>query len=270
MKKYALYLCAAMVLAACNSNNNDTKAHTPAVKMEAVGYTADTAALTSYVAYDSAVATKRPVILVVHEWWGLNDYIKNRAKQLAALGYIAMAVDMYGNGKMGATPDAANALATPFYANPVFAKSRFDAALAQIKKWPQADTNNIAAIGYCFGGSMVLNIAKLGDKLNGVVSFHGGLAGMPADKNLLQAKVLVCHGKDDKFVSKEEIAGFKKQMDSIGAVYTFKEYAGATHAFSNPEATAWGQKFNIPIAYNATADTASWQEMQVFFKSIFK
>lgn len=262
------------LLFSCNNSSSEKEAtvtpKTPAIKMEAVNYSSDSAALTGYVAYDSNLTGKLPVVLIVHEWWGLNDYVKSRAKQLAELGYLAMAVDMYGNGKMGNNPDEAGKLATPFYQNPAFAKSRFDAALAKIKTYGQADTSKIAAIGYCFGGSVVLNVARLGEQLNGVVSFHGNLVGVPADKNLLKAAVLVCHGADDQFVKPEEVATFKKQMDSIGANYTFKAYAGATHAFSNPAATEWGQKFKIPIAYNAAADTASWKEMKDFFGKIFK
>jgi len=150
------------------------------------------------------------------------------------------------------------------------AKQRFDAALSKIKSYAIADTNNIAAIGYCFGGAQVLNMARLGEHLKGVVSFHGNLAGVPADKNLLKANVLICHGEADQFVSAEEVAKFKKDMDSIGAPYTFKSYPGATHAFTNPEATEKGKQFNIPIAYNAAADSTSWNDMKQFFGKIFK
>lgn len=269
----AIVCAAAIIFASCNNSstttNNEMK-KTPAIKSESVGYGNDSAKLTGFVAYDSASDAKRPVVLVVHEWWGLNDYVKSRVKQLAELGYLAIAVDMYGDGKMGNNPEEAGKLAMPFYQNPVLAKSRFDAALTKIKTYSQADTSKIAAIGYCFGGGMVLNVARMGEPLNGVVSFHGSLLGTPADKNLLKAKILVCHGADDQFVKPEEVAAFKKQMDSIGADYTFKQYAGATHAFSNPAATEWGQKFKIPIAYNAAADTASWAEMKDFFGKIFK
>jgi dienelactone hydrolase len=272
MKYINLKLISIMLLASCNGNQSSDKGieKTPAIKAEVVSYTADSATLSGYIAYDSNLRTKLPVVLIVHEWWGLNDYVKSRARQLAALGYLAMAVDMYGDGKMGNNPEEAGKLAMPFYTNTALAKNRFDAALAKVKSWPQADTEKIAAIGYCFGGAMVLNMARLGEPLKGVVSFHGGLAGVPANKDLLKAKVLVCHGADDKFVSAAEVATFKKQMDSIGADYSFKEYAGATHAFSNPDATEWGQKFKIPIAYNAAADTASWKEMKSFFEKIFR
>ncbi|MDH5297297.1 MAG: dienelactone hydrolase family protein, partial [Nitrospirota bacterium] len=177
---------------------------------------------------------------------------------------------MYGEGKTADNPQDAGALATPFYQNPSMAKSHFDAAMAKLKSFPQADATNMAAIGYCFGGSMALNMARMGEDLKGVISFHGGLAGVPLDKDLLKARVLVLHGNDDKFVSPEEVATFRHQMDSIGANYTFIGYPNATHAFTNPAATANGEKFNIPIAYNAAADTASFEEMKKFFGELFK
>jgi dienelactone hydrolase len=240
------------------------------IKEENITYTVDSVSMNGYVAYDSASDQKRPVVLVVHEWWGQTDYPRMRAKQLAEMGYLAMAIDMYGNGKTVETPDEAGALAGPFYQNPAMAKSRFDAALAKIKSYPQAG-DKVAAIGYCFGGSMVLNMAKLGDDLAGVVSFHGILSpNPPADKNLLKGKILVCHGTADQFTPQADIAAFRKQLDSIQAAYTFKEYPDATHAFTNPNATAVGQKFNIPIAYSAAADSASWKDMKEFFGTIFK
>jgi dienelactone hydrolase len=274
MKYFSVILFVAVCFfIACNNSSSTAEKETTktkAIKYEDVSYGTDSVKLTGVVAYDSNAAAKLPVVLVIHEWWGLNDYVKGRVKQLAGLGYLAMAVDMYGDGKMGNNPDEAGKLAMPFYTNPALAKSRFEAALTKIKTYSAADTTKIAAIGYCFGGSMVLNMAKIGEGLNGVVSFHGNLAGLPADKNLLKAKVLVCHGADDQFVSADEVATFKKQMDSIGADYTFKQYAGATHAFSNPGATAMGQQFKIPIAYNAAADSASWNDMKDFFGKIFK
>jgi dienelactone hydrolase len=181
-----------------------------------------------------------------------------------------MAVDMYGNGRMGNDTGEAKKLAMPFYLNPQMTKKHFDAALEKLKAYPQVDAERIAAIGYCFGGSVVLDMAKMGTDMKGVVSFHGGLAGMAPDKNLLKAGILVCHGDSDSFVQPAEVALFKKQMDSIGADYTFKSYPDATHSFTNPQATEWGQKFKIPIAYNAAADTASWKDMKDFFGRIFK
>jgi dienelactone hydrolase len=261
-------------LASCSSN--ETKKEETAVaaeqkiKEETVSYSADTVTMNGFVAYDESTDKKRPVVLIVHEWWGLNDYAKSRAKQLAALGYLAMAVDMYGNGQQADNPETAGKMATPFYQDPLMAKARFDAALAKVKTMAVADTTQVAAIGYCFGGAQVLNMARLGSPLKGVVSFHGNLVGVAPDKNLLKANVLVCHGEADPFVPATEVAQFKKQMDSIGVPYTFKGYAGASHAFTNPDATAMGTKFSIPIAYNAAADSSSWNDMKVFFGQIFK
>lgn len=242
----------------------------PSIKGETVTYTADGITCKGYVAYDESKKGKRPLVLVVPEWWGLNDYPRMRAKKLAELGYIAMVVDMYGDGKVAADPKEAQQLATPFYQNPHLAKSRLDAALAKMKAYSQADLADAAAIGYCFGGFIVLNAAKLGAGLKGVVSFHGGLAGVAPDKNLLKAKVLVCHGGADQFESPQEIAGFKKSMDSVHADYTFKVYPDATHAFTNPDADAKAKKFNMPIKYNPAADAASWNDMKAFFAKVLK
>jgi dienelactone hydrolase len=281
--KQGIILLAVVVasLSACNndqsngysttSDSTSTEAtKTASLKEENVSYERNGITMNGFVVYDENIKGPRPAILVVHEWWGLNDYPKMRARKLAELGYIAMAVDMYGNGKTADNPTDAGKMAGPFYQDLQMTKSRFDAAVAKLKTYSETDSSNIAAIGYCFGGAVVLNVARLGENLKGVVSFHGNLVGAPADKNLLKAKILVCHGADDQFVKPTEVAQFKKQMDSIGANYTFKQYAGATHAFSNPNATAAGEKFKLPIRYNAAADTASWNDMKEFFGTIFK
>lgn len=267
----AIFLVA-LLLISCNDNSGEKSAETkaPKLKEENISYKIDTLTMDGYIVYDENITGKRPAVLVVHEWWGLNDYTKRRARELAALGYIAMAVDMYGNGKRADNPTDAGNLATPFYQDPVMAKAHFDAAVNKLKEYAEVDTANMAGIGYCFGGGVLLNIARMGEDLKGIVSFHGSLMGTPADKNLLKANILVLHGDDDQFVPATEVAAFKTQMDSIGAAYTFKSYAGATHAFSNPGATAMGEKFKIPIAYNAAADTASWNEMKLFFSGLFK
>lgn len=239
-----------------------------AIKEDEVAYTVDGKNYKGYVTYDSNQVGKRPAVLVVHEWWGLTDYPRMRAKQLAALGYIAMAVDMYGDGKIASDPNAAKALATPYYKDPHLAKTVLDGAISKIKTYPETDTSKVGAIGYCYGGYIILNAAKLGADLNGIVSFHGDLSGVAPDKNLLKSKILICHGDSDSFVN-PEVAGFKKSMDSAGVDYTFKSYANATHAFTNPAATANGIKFSMPIKYNAAADTASWNDMKDFFKKIF-
>jgi len=265
---FTAFLATLFFIVSCNSNSS-TEKKVAGIKEQSVSYDADSAHMTGFVAWDSGSTAKRPVILVIHEWWGLNDYAKKRARQLAELGYLAFAIDMYGDGKMGNNPDEAGKLAMPFYYHPEKAKARFDAALAKIKTLAEADTSKIAAMGYCFGGAMVLNVARMGEALKGVVSFHGNLVGVPPNKNMLMAKILICHGDSDQFVN-AEVPIFKKQMDSIGADYVFKTYPNATHAFTNPDATMLGEKFKLPIRYNAAADSASWKDMKEFFEKIFK
>ncbi len=274
---------ASVALLSCNSTSTETNSVMDStgatamtdqskevkIKEEPITYRDDTVTLKGFIAYNENVMGKRPAILVVPEWWGLGNYERTRIKQLAELGYIAMAVDVYGNGRQADNPKDAMTLVTAFYNNPTRIKTRIDAALAAIKKYAQSDSLNIAAIGYCFGGGVALNAAKLGADLKGVVSFHGNLSGVAPDKNLLKAHILICHGESDNFVPQKEIAAFKKSMDSINANYTFKTYPNATHAFTNPEATGKGKKFNMPIAYNAAADSASWNDMKEFFKKIF-
>jgi len=240
------------------------------IKEENIHYIVNGITYNGFVAYNENLKKKRPAILVVHEWWGLNDYTKMRARQLAELGYIAMAVDLFGDGKNAANPKEAMDLTMPFYKDPQLAKSLLDAAIMKMGEYSQTDKDNIAAIGYCFGGAMILNAAKLGADFKGVVSFHGGLKGVPAKKELLKAKIFVCHGSSDKFVSENDVANFKHQLDSIGADYTFKIYPNATHAFTNPNATNIGKEFNMPIEYNAEADKESWSDMKTFFEMIFK
>ena len=240
------------------------------IKEEKVTYSIGDKSFKGVIVYNETQAGKRPAVLVVHEWWGLTDYPVMRARKLAALGYIAMAVDMYGDGKIAANPTEAQELATPFYKDPQLSKTRLEAALAKLKEYKQTDNQNIFAIGYCFGGSVVLNSAKLGTDLKGVVSFHGGLAGVPANKDLLKAKILVCHGGIDKFVSDNDINTFKHQLDSIGADYKFIVYPNATHAFTNPDATKIGKQFNMPIEYNEKADMYSWNDMTMFFNKVLK
>jgi dienelactone hydrolase len=268
---YSLFVMLSVILlTSCYDNNNNPKDREPKFKEEDVSYTADGVTMSGFAVYDSSSKEKLPVVLLVHEWWGLNDYAKTRARELAKLGYLAFAVDLYGNRAQGDNPDTAGKLATPFYTNPQLAKTRFEAGMDKAKSLALADATKVGAIGYCFGGAVVIGMARLGADLKGVVSFHGNLNVVPVNKELLKAEVLVCHGMDDPFVPQAEADLFKKQMDSIGAKYVFKEYAGARHAFTNPGATAIGEKFNIPVKYDAAADSASWNEMKIFFERLFK
>jgi dienelactone hydrolase len=209
-------------------------------------YTSDSISHNGYIVYDQAKQGRRPIVLVVHEWWGVGDYARRRARQLAELGYLAMAVDMYGGQKQGPDPEFAGKLATPFYQNPELTRQGLDAALAKVKQHAQADTTRMAAIGYCFGGYTVLNAARLGTDFKGVVSFHGDLVGAPADKNKLKAAILVCHGEADHLVPQPQVEAFRKSMDSIGANYTFKSYPNATHALQIPTLPSWARSSTFP------------------------
>jgi dienelactone hydrolase len=269
-------LVAASLLTACNNNVPREESTAPvadpmaAMKEETISFTSDSANLRAFVVYNDSVKGRRPAVLVIPEWWGLNDYPRMRARELAKLGYVAMALDVYGDGKVADSPDSAMKYSGPFYMHPEKARRRIDSAIAKIRTYDIVDGSKIGAIGYCFGGGVLINTARLGDDLKGIVSFHGSLLGTPARKDLMRTKILVCHGNDDKFVTAKDVAAFRKQMDSIGADYTFIGYDGATHAFTNPASTANGKKFNMPIAYNAKADTASWEAMKNFFADLFK
>jgi dienelactone hydrolase len=266
MKKIFSLLLFVSILSFANAQGRNTK-----VSGEEVTYkSADGTTLKGYVAFDENKNGKRPAIIVIPEWWGCNDYARYRADMLAQLGYIAIAADFYGNGKEGPTPKEAGELATPFYQNPQLAKERIEAAVSKIKGYEQADSTQMACIGYCFGGSMSLNAANMGMDFKGVVSFHGGLQVVPAEAGKTKAKVLVCHGAADKFISEEELKKFRDNMDVAKVDYSFISYPDATHAFSNPDATENGKKFNIPIAYNKAADIKSWNDMKEFLKKIFQ
>jgi len=272
--RIAAFAAAAAIfgLIACNNNqgsNNETKDAPAELTEQEISVDLVTDTLNNFAVYRNNTALK-PIVLIVPEWWGLDDYVKGRARQLAELGYLAVGVDMYGKSRTASNPDEALRLASPFYQDPSMGTTRLEAALMNAKTLPNADTTRIAAIGYCFGGSMVLNGAKMGLPLNGVVSFHGGLAGVAPQKDLVKAQILVCHGDADPLVPEQDVVTFKRQLDSLGIAYTFKSYPNATHAFTNPKATENGKKFNMPIEYNAAADTASWNDMLSFFGEVLR
>jgi dienelactone hydrolase len=229
--------------------------------------------LEGYLAYDDAkvsAATPAPGVLVIPEWWGLTDYPKGRAEQLAKLGYVAFAADMYGAGVATTDAKKAGELAGQFYGKPLMA-DRARAGLDQLLATGLVDPSRVAAIGYCFGGATVQALAYSGAPLAGIVSFHGSLIPASAEaaaKN--HAKFLICHGAVDPFVKPEEVAAFMKSMEEGKFDYQFISYAGAVHAFTNPGADALGKLNNLPVAYNAAADKRSWAHMRGFFAEIFK
>jgi dienelactone hydrolase len=241
------------------------------IKGEVVTYQSGDTVMKGYLAYDAARSGKRPGVLVVHEWWGLNDYARKRAHMLAKLGYTALAVDMYGNGKTAGHPDDAGKFAGEVKKNMAVAEARFKAALELLKQQPTVDDSKIAAIGYCFGGGIVLEMARRGVDLDAVVSFHGSLGtASPAKRGDIKARILVANGADDPFTKPEQIEAFKKEMDAADADYKFINYPGARHAFTNPGADEYGKKFNLPMAYNQAADKASWKAMKQIFSEVFQ
>lgn len=242
-----------------------------AIKGEEVQYKDGGVVMKGYLAYDDAVKGKRPGVLVVHEWWGHNEYTRQRARMLAELGYTALALDMYGDGKTADHPDTAGKFSGEVRKNMPAMQARFNAARKLLAGHPTVDAKRIGAIGYCFGGGVVLEMARSGADLAGVVTFHGDLStAQPAKPGKVRARLLVLNGEADPFVSADAIAAFKKEMDSAKVNYRFVNYPGAKHSFTNPGATALGEKFNLPLVYNPAADKASWDEMQGFFKDVFK
>ncbi|HWA10781.1 MAG TPA: dienelactone hydrolase family protein [Opitutaceae bacterium] len=229
--------------------------------------------LEGYLAYDDEATAKgrAPGVLVIPEWWGLTDYPKGRAEQLAKLGYVAFVADMYGKGVVTTDAKKATELSTPFYGSPLMA-DRARAGLDQLLKTTVVDSARVAAIGYCFGGSTVQALAFSGAPLAGIVSFHGGLIPVPKDAAVKNhARILICHGAVDGFVSAESREAFVKAMDDGKFDYQFISYSGAVHAFTNPGADklAAANGLTGKIAYNAAADQRSWAHMQVFLSEIF-
>lgn len=242
-----------------------------AVRGEEISYSSGETTLKGFLAYDDAIEAQRPGILVVHEWWGHNDYARKRARMLAELGYTAFAVDMYGEGKLAQHPDDAGKFAGEVKQNMAEAEARFRAALELLQNQPTVDSGKVAAIGYCFGGGMVLEMARRGVDVDGVVSYHGALAtDSPAQKGMVKAKVLVFNGADDPFVPPEQIKAFEKEMSDAGVTYMFINYPGVQHSFTVADADERGKQFDLPLKYDRKADTDSWIRTNRFFDSLFR
>ena len=246
-----------------------TAAHA-AIKEEPVTYKDGETTMNGFVVYDDAVKGKRPGIVLVHEWWGITKHIHNEARRFAQNGYTAFIADMYGDAKTADNPKDAAGLAGGVMKNAKGMEGRFNAARAQLAKHPTVDATKIGAAGYCFGGTVALNMARAGADLRGVAAFHAGLyANTPAPK-AVKAKILVLNGADDPLIKPEDIQAFKKDMDAAKADYRIINYPGAVHAYTNPEATEVGKKFNMPVAYNAKVDKAAKAEADKFFAAAFK
>jgi dienelactone hydrolase len=241
-----------------------------AVKGEEVNYESDGVTMVGYLAYDDSIKGKRPGVLVVHEWWGQNDYARKRARMLAELGYTALAVDMYGEGFVADNPEDASNLASGVTTDMMLEKTRFEAGLDFLRNQETVDPEEIAAFGYCFGGGVVLNMARIGEDLKGVASFHGVLdTEYPAKPWTVKARIISFSGDADPLIGPDKIAAFRKEMDAAGVKYRMVTYPGAKHAFTNPAADELGKKFKLPIAYDAKADKDSWKQAAEFLRQVF-
>jgi dienelactone hydrolase len=232
-----------------------------------IEYKHDNTSCEGYLAGD-ATAGKRPAVLIVHDWMGLGKFAKAKADELAKLGYVAFAADIYGKGVRPTNPNEAGAQAGKYKSDRALLRARVVAALDVLKKNEHVDPKRIAAIGYCFGGTTVLELARSGADVAGVVSFHGSLdSPTPADAKNIKSKVLALHGADDPFVSKAEVAGFEAEMTQAAVDWQLIKYSGAVHAFTNPEA---GHDNSKGAAYNERADKRSWEALKQFFAEIFR
>lgn len=241
------------------------------MKEQAIDYQAGDVTCKGYLVYDEAASGKRPGVIVVHEWWGHNEHARDSARRLAQAGYVALALDMYGEGRTADHPEDAGQMAGELRKNRDLTMRRFRAARDFLARQARVDGSRIAAVGYCFGGTVVLEAARLGADLRGVVSFHGGLGTeQPARPGTIQAEILVLNGADDPFVPPEQVRAFEQEMRDAGASYRVVNYPGALHSFTNPAATAIGRKFDLPLEYHAEADHKSWAEAQAFLQRVLK
>ena len=223
-----------------------------------------------YLAYDDEIADARPAVIIVHEWWGLNDYIIRRAHMLAELGYVALAIDMYGGGAVAQDTDQAGALMTGVLNDMETGTAALEAGYDLLLSQPGVDPGRTAAIGYCFGGAMVLHMARIGLPLSAVASFHGALGSFhSAEPGSIKPRILVCHGAADSMVTMEDLEGFKQEMETAKADYEILLLADAKHGFSNPEADVNAEKYGIDLGYQQSADEKSWAALQALFNKVF-
>jgi dienelactone hydrolase len=235
-----------------------------------VDYQSDGVSLQGYLAYQDEGVEVRPAVLVVHEWWGHNDYARRRAEMLAELGYVAFALDMYGDGKVANHPDDAKKFMQEAMSDQVTFKNRFLSALDYVRQQKNVDSSNIAAIGYCFGGGVVLNMARTGVELKGVASFHGSLATKtPAKKGHVISQVMVFHGGNDAFISEQQLEDFRAEMLAANVQHEIVIYDAVDHSFTNPDADIFAEKYSMPLSYDEEADADSWVKLQIFLQRVF-
>ena len=233
------------------------------IKTETVSFELEGVNHKSDLFYPESAAAKRPAVIVIHEWWGLDHHAKERAKALAEKGYLALAIDMYGEAKTVDNPEEALALSSFLIENFSLAKQKILKALSLLKERPDVDSSKMIAIGYCFGGTMVLNMARAGADLVLVSSFHGALSPplVETSAEIFKSKVLVFNGEADPFVPKTDVEAFKKEMSNLKVDHKFVNYKDAIHSFTNKKADENGKKFELPLAYNKQADEDSWNTL---------
>ena len=240
------------------------------IRTETIEYSVEGQPHTGYIAWDDSINRQRPGILVVHEWWGHNAFARNQAEKLAEAGYTALALDMYGEGKTAEHPEKAEAFMKEANSNMVKMKARFRTAMQRLQNHDTVDAQQIAAQGYCFGGGVVLNMARSGMDLDGVVSFHGSLGSpVEAEAGAVKARIQVYTGGADQFVPANQVAGFVKEMQNAGAEYRVRSFPGVKHSFMNPGADEYAEEFDMPIAYDEQAAEAAWQGAMRFYEDIF-
>jgi dienelactone hydrolase len=240
------------------------------IRTEALDCEVDGVRLQAHLALDGDVSGPRPAVLVVHEWWGRNAYACGRAEQLAALGYVGIAVDLYGDAKEASNPDEAGAAMTALIEDMTVTRARFTATLEAARAHPAVDASRVGAIGFCFGGGVVVHMARSGAPLAAVASFHGSLGLAVTDgPDSIDCRVAAYNGEQDVLVSADDIGAFQAEMAKVGAHTYFVQLPGALHGFSNPAATGNGEKYGLPLAYDPVADAAAWSHMTLLFRDVF-
>ncbi len=236
-----------------------------------LSYAVDGKNFHGYYAYDDAWTSAKPGVLIVHEWWGHNDYTRARARQLASIGYAAFSMDLYGDGKTADHPKDAKAFSSAAWSDPDAMKALFEAAEQQLKAQPETLKQDVAAIGYCLGGGVVLEMARQGKSFAAVASFHGSLAPKTrAVAGRVKTPILVAHGAADPLIKSEHVADFHVEMVDAGVEYEFISYPGVKHSFTNPAADGFAEKFGMPVGYDAHADQDSWSQLEGFLARAFQ
>ncbi len=241
------------------------------IQRETVRYTVNDQEMVGHLVWDDRYKGKRPGVIVVHEWWGLNDYVRQRAEQLALMGYTALALDMYGDGQVTTHPKTARGFASAVGSNMPLAKKRFEKAMLTLQQHSSVSDEPLSAIGYCFGGGIVLNMARMGLNLKGVASFHGSLSAAVQAEDSIRTKIAVFTGEDDTAIPLHKVEAFEEEMDDLDADYSVVIYPDTVHSFTNPEATELGKKLKFDnIRYNRHADLDSWAKLSQFLSDLYR